>query len=45
MKPFKTIDINIVVVCQQSFQFQFHLLSNFLLKRFDKFLYNVTRGK
>ena len=43
MKLFKTrpTDVNIVEICQQSFSF--HLPSDILAKRFDKFLDNVTR--
>jgi len=41
MKLFRTTDINIVEICRQNFLFR--LPSDILPKRFDKFLYNITR--
>ena len=43
MKLFKTTDMNIVEICQQSFSFR--LPSDILWKRFDKCLDNITREK
>ena len=43
MKLFKTTDINIMEMCQQSFSFR--LPSDILPKRFDKFVGSINREK